>query len=275
MQFTKIHAAGGDYLITAENFAPDRTFIRKLLDRHAGVGGEGLAVVCPIGDDAAEVQLYFPDGASGASGVCAAMAAAKFLFDRGAGSRIRILLKGCVYPVSLTVMGNRVLCAWATMPPFEKRLMEEQKYCYGTRGETLRDCLGHPRTGIYDLAGTHAVFLLESCAALRAQNLEHVCRRFNEVLFFGEHVDQHFAALSGDNALALRSWRPGVGELFASGEGAVLAAAAAKEAALTDGERTMVRCLGGSFCVDQCAQKTAVCAKCERIFSGSMECAAK
>lgn len=35
MQFTKIHAAGGDYLITAENFAPDRTFIRKLLDRHA------------------------------------------------------------------------------------------------------------------------------------------------------------------------------------------------------------------------------------------------
>lgn len=60
MQFTKIHAAGGDYLITAENFAPDRTFIRKLLDRHAGVGGEGLAVVCPIGDDAAEVQLYFP-----------------------------------------------------------------------------------------------------------------------------------------------------------------------------------------------------------------------
>ncbi len=183
MQFTKIHAAGGDYLITAENFAPDRTFIRKLLDRHAGVGGEGLAVVCPIGDDAAEVQLYFPDGASGASGVCAAMAAAKFLFDRGAGSRIRILLKGCVYPVSLTVMGNRVLCAWATMPPFEKRLMEEQKYCYGTRGETLRDCLGHPRTGIYDLAGTHAVFLLESCAALRAQNLERVCRRFNEVLF--------------------------------------------------------------------------------------------
>ncbi len=275
MQFTKIHVAGSDYLMTSEDVTPEKAFIQKLLDRRAGVGGEGFCVVCPNGEDEAALRLYLPDGRCGASSVCAAVAASKFLFDRGMGSRIRILLETCAYPISLTVMGNRVLCAWATMPAFEKREMEEQKYCYGTRGETVRECLGHPRIGIYDLVGAHAVFLLDSCAALRALDLERVCRRFNEVLFFGERIDLHFAAVAGDNALALRSWTPGVGESFASGEGAALVSAAAGEAALTDGTRIMVRCPGGSFCVDRCARQTAVCVKCERVFAGSVALTAK
>ena len=78
----------------------------------------------------------------------------------------------------------------------------------------------------------------------------------------------HFAAISGDNALNLRSWRCRKGEGYALGEGAVLCAYAAAENGLVDSKRIIVKTAGGNFCVELNSNKTSLCAKCETVFCG-------
>lgn len=269
LQFVKVHTAGSDFLVCEGLTDAETRRAARLLDRHTGVGGEGIVLVLPEADGGVRARLLLPDGSEGEPCATAAIAAAKYLFDRGKiRSSVRLCFCGATYPVRLTVMGSRVLCAWVDLPPITPRPLEQLKYYHGIRGEVLRACLVNPRVSIYGLCGTHAVFLLESCAALRALNLKSVCGRLSEVLFYGERIRLHFAAVSGDNALAMRSYDKSVGECASSGEGAAVVAYAARAASLADEDRVLVKCLGGTFCVDLDGTAASLCAKCETVFSG-------
>ena len=272
LHFVKIHTAGSDFLVCEGTARVETRRVARLLDRHIGVGGEGVVLVLPEAEDGVRARLILPDGCEGEPCAAAAIAAAKYLFDRGKiHSSARLRLGDAIYPVRLTVMGRRVLCAWVKLPPITPRPLEQLKYYHGIRGEVLRACLVNPRVSIYGLCGAHAVFLLESCAALRALNLKSVCGRLSEVLFYGERIRLHFAAVSGDNALAMRSYDKTVGECAASGEGAAVVAYAARAASLADEDRVLVKCLGGTFCVDLDGTAASLCAKCETAFSGEIE----
>ncbi|MBQ5389946.1 MAG: hypothetical protein IIU58_03470 [Clostridia bacterium] len=269
MQITKIHAAGSDYLLCPDAGAPEKTLAPRLLDRRTGIGADGLLWFEPGAGTDIRLHMVLPNGREEMPDAAALIAAAKYLYD-GDPKKSTTLI-GCgerAYSVRLSVLRGRVLCAWLAMPPIVPRPMEQLKYYHGVRGEVLRACLAHPRISIYELGGAHAVFLLESCAALRALQLQSVCRRLEEVLFWGEAIDLHFAAIAGDNLLSMRSWRCRVGELAASGEGAVLGAYAATAAELCDAPRIMVKCVSGSFCVELCGKEASLCAKCETIFVG-------
>lgn len=171
----------------------------------------------------------------------------------------------------LSTLGDRVLCARAALQPLLPRPLDGLKYYYGIRGEVLRACLARPRISICELGGTHAIFLLESAAALRALQFAQVCRRLAEVLFYGEQIRMHFAAVSGDNALSVRSWQPHLGEAAACGEGAAVAAYTAREAGLCDADQIPIRMRGGSFCAELCGRAVTLCAKSEIVFCGEVD----
>lgn len=268
MKFTKIHAAGSDYLVfPEEKNEPFRTEqICRLLDRRLGVGADGLIRLASDG----RMRLYLPSGEERTGDSLAVLAAARYLLDvRRRKSRLcEIRLGDVTYTVKVSVMGERVLCVWADLPPITPRPMDQMKYYYGIRGEVLRACLVQPRMHIYTLCGEHVVFLIESCAALRKLNLGNICKRLEEVLFYGEDPLLHFAALAGEDTLALRSWRCRVGEIGASGEGAAVCAYAARENEWTDAARVLVRTPGGTVCTELCGKSVSVCAKCEVAFDG-------
>ena len=268
MQITKIHTAGSDYLVCKEPIADPSAVAKRLLDRHEGVGADGLLLVC--GSEAADaaLRMFAPSGKEQKSGAVAVIAAARFLYEESQKNPVRILFGEETYTVRFSILGGRVLCAWLEMPCIRAKPMEQLRYYYGIRGEVLRACIPHPRVSLFELCGRHAVFLLESPAALRALALRDICLRLCEVLFYGEKIDLHFCALSGDNALAMRSWRSGVGELSASGEGAVVCTYAATEYALCDAPRVMVKCVGGSLCVELYEKEASLCAKSETVFVG-------
>lgn len=268
MQITKIHTAGSDYLLTREPVASPGAFAKRLLDRRTGVGADGLLLLSSAEGADATARLYLPDGSETAPSATALIAAARAVYDETRVARVCLSVGTETHTVRMSVLGGRVLCAWLVMPSIRPRPMEQLKYYHGIRGEVLRACLPHPRVSLYTLCGEHAVFLIESPAALRSLALADVCTRLSEVLFWGEKLDLHFCALAGDNALALRSWRCGIGEIAASGEGAVLSVYAATESELCDAPRVMVKTLGGSFCVELFDKEASLCAKCEMVFVG-------
>lgn len=269
MEITKIHTAGSDYLLCNATNSVNGSDAHRLLDRRTGIGADGLLLLSAAEGVDAEIRLLLPDGSEGEFCAAALIASAKYLHDKSADKkRVLIGFGGKTYAVRLSVLRGRVLCAWLTMPPISPKPMEQLKYYHGIRGEVLRACVPNPRVSIYELCGTHAVFLLDSCAILRTLHLQSVCKKLEEVLFFREKIDLHFAAICGDNALAMRSFRCQAGEMTASGEGAVLCTYAATESNLCDSPRVMVKCLGGSFCVELFDREASLCAKCETIFIG-------
>lgn len=268
LQIIKLHTAGSDYLLTRERVAEPTVFASHLLDRRTGVGADGLLLLSSAEEADATVRMFLADGREVTPTATALIAAARAVFEEDRKARVRLAFAGDSRTVQHSVLGGKVLCAWLTMPPLRPRPMEQLKYYHGIRGEVLRACIPRPRVSLYSLCGEHAVFLLESPAMLRSLALTEVCGRLAEVLFWGEHIDLHFCALTGENSLAVRSFRCGEGELCATGEGAVLAAYAATEAELCDAPRVMVKTLGGSFCVELFDREASLCAKCEMVFVG-------
>ncbi|MBE6679229.1 MAG: hypothetical protein E7598_01755 [Ruminococcaceae bacterium] len=269
MKLTKIHTAGSDYLVCAERMNESVETAKRLLDRRRGIGADGFVSVEPDEGCDAKIRLLLANGEESTCSATAVISAAKFLYDNSVKKKkYGISFGGRVYHVKMSVMAGRVVCAWLEMPKLVPKPLEQLKYYHGIRGEVLRACIVHPRVSVYELCGAHAVFMLESAAALRALNMQSVCRRLEEVLFFGESIDLHFAAIAGDNALVMRSWRCKIGEMGALGEGAVLAAYAAVEYETVDSSRVLVKNACGSFCVELAGNSALLCAKCETVFCG-------
>lgn len=269
MKLAKIHSAGSDHLICREHIDDIPTTAKRLLDRKVGIGADGLVLIEDGAGSDAKIRLFLSDGRECNFSATALIAAAKFLYDEGMSkTSFNISLCGTTYTVRLSTMGRRVLCAWLDMPKLLPRPMEQLKYYHGIRGEVLRACMPHPRVSVYELCGSHAVFMMESCAALRKFNMHSCCKRLDEVLFYGESIDLHFAAIAGENTLAMRSWRCRMGEISALGEGAVLCAYAAAEYEIVVSPRVMVKTVDGSFCVELAGHNASLCAKCETVFQG-------
>src|SRR3972149_3580368 len=66
MRFTKMHGAGNDYVYVncfAEPFPQDPAELaRRVSDRHFGIGGDGLILICPSTAADAQMRMFNADG---------------------------------------------------------------------------------------------------------------------------------------------------------------------------------------------------------------------
>ncbi|HEY7955798.1 MAG TPA: diaminopimelate epimerase [Polyangia bacterium] len=86
-QFVRSHALGNDYLVVDGErfgFALTEARIRRICDRHTGVGSDGILerVAAPAGFDAA-VRIYNPDGSEAEKSGNGVRIFAKFCLDHG------------------------------------------------------------------------------------------------------------------------------------------------------------------------------------------------
>src|SRR3989304_1304139 len=66
MRFTKMHGAGNDYVYVncfAEPYPSDAPELaRRVADRHFGIGGDGLILICPSQVADARMRMFNADG---------------------------------------------------------------------------------------------------------------------------------------------------------------------------------------------------------------------
>ncbi|HEX5498664.1 MAG TPA: diaminopimelate epimerase, partial [Thermomicrobiales bacterium] len=66
MRFTKMQGAGNDYIYVncfAEPLPDDPAALaKKMADRHFGVGGDGLVLICPSKEADARMRMFNADG---------------------------------------------------------------------------------------------------------------------------------------------------------------------------------------------------------------------
>jgi len=87
MRFTKMHGAGNDYVYVDCFVEPVPTDIPAtaiaISDRHTGVGGDGLVLICPSEQADARMRMFNADGSESEMCGNAIRCVAKYVRDRG------------------------------------------------------------------------------------------------------------------------------------------------------------------------------------------------
>ena len=82
-----MHGAGNDYVYVncfEESFPQDvAKLARRISDRHKGVGGDGLILICPSELADAQMRMFNADGSEAEMCGNGIRCVAKFVFDRG------------------------------------------------------------------------------------------------------------------------------------------------------------------------------------------------
>jgi len=114
MRFTKMHGAGNDYVYVdcfAQPVPGDPAGLaRRVADRHFGVGGDGLILICPSDRADARMQMFNADGSEAEMCGNGIRCVAKYLYDHGLCRRERLAVEtgAGVLELDLKIEGDRV-----------------------------------------------------------------------------------------------------------------------------------------------------------------------
>jgi diaminopimelate epimerase len=112
MRFTKMQGAGNDYIYVdcfREPMPPQPEILaRKISDRHFGVGGDGLILICPSQQADARMRMFNADGSESEMCGNGIRCVAKYVFDHGIcrNETLRIETGRGVLALALEVAGG-------------------------------------------------------------------------------------------------------------------------------------------------------------------------
>src|ERR671934_2211923 len=87
MRFTKMHGCGNDYIyvdcVRAKAPKDPQALARAISDRHFGVGGDGLILICPSEKADARMRMFNADGSEAEMCGNGVRCVAKYVYDHG------------------------------------------------------------------------------------------------------------------------------------------------------------------------------------------------
>lgn len=97
IRFTKMHGIGNDYIYidcitTPEPLRPEELAV-EMSDRHFGVGGDGIVLICPSEVADFKMRMFNNDGSEARMCGNASRCIARYLHDHGLADRTRISLE--------------------------------------------------------------------------------------------------------------------------------------------------------------------------------------
>ena len=265
MKFTKMHGCGNDYIyvdgakeIIPQEKKPD--VVKKLSDRHFGIGGDGVIFINPSTEADFEMEMYNMDGSRAEMCGNGIRCVAKFVYDKGLTNRthISIVSAGKVKYLDLTTengkvstvkvnMGAPILKA-ADIPVIADR---EEEPVIG--GNIEIDGKNYKMTCV-SMGNPHAVVFMDDVAGLP---IEKIGPLFENHERFPKRTNTEFVKVIDREHVEMRVWERGTGETLACGTGACATVVACILNGLTN-DTVTVKLLGGSLRIQWDRQENLV-----------------
>jgi len=254
MKFTKMHGCGNDYVYIngiQEQVAADKKpeLVRKLSDRHFGIGGDGVIFINQGKNADFEMEMYNADGSRAQMCGNGIRCVAKYVYDYGLTDKTSITIEsfGSVKYLELAVgrnhqvervrvnMGAPVLRA-ADVPvnSEHEQVVNEEIVVNGQSYKMTCVSMGNP----------HAVVFVDDMDDIRSFDLAGVGPYFENHERFPERTNTEFVRIIDKNNVQMRVWERGTGETLACGTGCCATAVAGVLNGLTD-TNVNVHVLGG------------------------------
>jgi diaminopimelate epimerase len=256
MKFTKMHGAGNDYVYVNafEEKLPEEDLPRIAIavsDRHTGVGGDGLILICPSDRGDFRMRIFNADGSEAEMCGNGIRCVGKYVYDHGLTARTELDIETLGGVKKLRLFpgpDNRVSAVRVDMgePEFRPEKIPVNATgvdAFGLRAETPDDtwtlhCLS--------MGNPHAVTFVEDTASL---DLPRIGPKLENHALFPRRCNIEFARVLDRSTVEMRVWERGSGETLACGTGACATAVACIKLGLTE-ERVDIRLRGGTLSIE-------------------------
>lgn len=277
MEFTKMQGCGNDYIYfncMEQEFSEPGPLSVRLSDRHFGIGGDGIVLICRSDLADAKMRMFNADGSEGKMCGNAIRCVGKYLSDNGLiGDKNELdieTLSGVKHLVLHKQRGG-VRSVTVDMGPAQMRPASLPVLIEGTRVVNSPVEIGGTSYNItcVSMGNPHCVVL---CDDLDGLEIEKIGPQFENSELFPERVNTEFIKLTGKNTLRMRVWERGSGETWACGTGACAAAVAAVENGLcTKGEDIIVQLNGGNLVIKYTEKTVTMTGTAEKVFDGTIK----
>ena len=251
MRFTKMHGCGNDYVFVDCISQPpprDPAVLSPVIsDRHFGVGGDGLILICPSERADARMRMFNADGSEAEMCGNGVRCVAKYVHDHGIAVKPRLTIETGrgVLTLDLEVRGGKVERVTVDMGT---PILDADKIPTTLRGlrvvnlplptnigyESQRgiiDCGLDPRVTCVSMGNPHAVLYCEDESKAPVETVGPLLE--NDPVF-PRRVNVHFVQVHSPEEVTMRTWERGSGVTLACGTGACAVAVAGVLTGRTD-----------------------------------------
>lgn len=230
-KFTKMQGIGNDYIYFNcydQTISHPEDLSMILSDRHFGIGGDGIVLICPSDVADAKMRMFNGDGSEGRMCGNAIRCVGKYLYDRGMTKKTKLNIETIsgIKHLDMTTEGGAVKSVTVDMGKAEleaakipviyptQQVINQPITVAGTDYHMTCVSMGNP----------HCVVFMNDLDVLK---LEHIGPDFERHAAFPERVNTEFVQVIGPKTLRMRVWERGSGETWACGTGACATAVAA------------------------------------------------
>lgn len=276
-KFCKMHGIGNDYIYfdcLKENLVKDPFSVSiKLSDRHFGIGGDGIVLICSSEIAHAKMRMFNADGSEGKMCGNAIRCVGKYLFDRvyKGVDTLKIETLSGVKTLKMFSQNGKAHSALVDMGKAELKPENIPVLLQGDKVVNREIVVGGQKYKVtcVSMGNPHCVVFVEDPYKI---DIEKIGILFEKHEIFPQNVNTEFVSVAGDNTLIMRVWERGSGETLACGTGACAAAVAATENGFFEkGNDIKVKLTGGELIINYTEQTVLMTGGCELVFEGEIE----
>lgn len=254
LKFTKMHGCGNDYIYidgARERIPAEQKpgLVRRLSDRHFGIGGDGVIFINPSDQADFEMEMYNMDGTRAEMCGNGIRCVAKYVYDKGLTdqTQISVISAGRIKYLDLHVENGRVSTVMVNMGEPILKACEIPVLAEEEKGEVIAEPIEIEgktyRMTCVSMGNPHAVVFVED---VQDFPLEQVGSGLEKHPRFPKRVNAEFVKILDEETIEMRVWERGTGETLACGTGACAAAVACSLNGLTK-DTVTVKLLGGTL----------------------------
>ena len=259
MRFTKMHGCGNDYIyVDCIRQPPPRdpaSVARVVSDRHFGVGGDGLILICPSERADARMRMFNADGSEAEMCGNGVRCVAKYVHDHGIAVKPRLAIETGrgVLSLDLEVRNGKVERVTVDMgtpildadkipttlrgnPPVNVPL-----FVAPTSFDVTCVSMGNPHCVIFETDPKENLLAADGYDLVREAG-----RMIETNPHFPRRTNVHFVKVNSPGEVTMRTWERGSGETLACGTGACAVAVAGVLTGRT-GRRVLAHLPGGDL----------------------------
>ncbi|MBI5779726.1 MAG: diaminopimelate epimerase [Planctomycetes bacterium] len=260
MKFFKMHGIGNDFILFVpsgkEQSSFTRPLIRRLCDRHSGIGADGVILVLPARHKNHDfrMRIFNADGSEAEMCGNGIRCLGKLVFEQGLTNKHGLIietLSGNI-PLKLLINRNKVAKVSVTLPaPSSVRKITASK---------IKVVLGNPHC---------VVFIDEDVSRFPVAKYGPLLERHH---LFPQRTNVEFVRVKNRGAIDMRVWERGVGETLACGTGACAAVMAGIATRKLRNNKVKVSLPGGVLEISKLKSgKISLAGPAEMVFEGDIK----
>jgi len=231
MRFIKMHGIGNDYVyvdcVRQPVPADPAALARQVSDRHFGIGGDGLILVCPSDKGDARMRMFNADGSESEMCGNGVRCVAKLVYDHGIARKPRLAIETGRGVLTLDLHLKAGLVDGVTVDMGEP-ILDAASIPTTLTGTPptevpLESPLGVLRATCVSMGNPHAVVFVDEITDALVHQAGPVLERHPA---FPRRANIEFVKVLSRSAFQMRVWERGSGETLACGTGACAVAVA-------------------------------------------------